>query len=239
VRGGYPEVVATQSPYRSAEYLKNYLNLTIYKDIVRTFKIRDPIAFEELVAVLARECSQRLNYSALAHTLGLKRQTLKAYLYYLKTAFLISESEYFSRSRMKRIRREKKVYINDPGIRNAAISSVSDYVLKDNFEIGKIVETVVADHCRRLKASLEPTSELQLSYWKSQGYETDIVIELLQKPIPIEVKFRESIGEKDLRGLSSFVREHNSPLSLVITQERFELVEKTIYIPLWLFLIMC
>lgn len=52
------------------------------------------MAFEGLISVLAKECCQRLNYSKLARTLGLKRETLKAYLYYLRAAFLVSESEY-------------------------------------------------------------------------------------------------------------------------------------------------
>jgi len=239
VKGGYPEVVAAEDLYQSAENLRNYLHLTIYRDIVRTFNIRDPVAFEELITVLAKESSHRMNYSELANTLGLKRQTLKAYLYYLKTAFLISESEYYSRSRMKRIRREKKVYVNDPGIRNVTVAAFSEYLLKDSAELGKVVESVVADHCKRLKFNLEPASELQLFYWKSQGYETDIIIELLQRPIPIEVKYKDRISEKDLRGLRDFAQKHRPPFSLVVTREKLELSGNTVRIPLWLFLIMC
>jgi len=33
---------------------------------------------------------------------------LKSYIYFLKTTFLISESEYYSKSRAKRIRKEKR-----------------------------------------------------------------------------------------------------------------------------------
>jgi len=239
LKGGYPEAVATEDLHRSAENLRNYLHLTIYKDIVRTFKIRDPIAFEELISILAKECSHRLNYSVVARTLGLKRQTLKTYIYYLKTAFLISESEYYSHSRMKRIRREKKVYINDAGIRNIAVGALNEYLLRDPAELGKVVEGVVADHCKRLKFNLEPISETQLFYWRSQGYETDIVMELFQKPLPVEVKYRDTIEERDLRGLEEFSEKHKPPISIVITREKLDLLGKTVFIPLWLFLIMC
>ena len=239
IKGGYPEVVSMEDLLRASETLRNYFNLTLYKDIVRTFKIRDPVAFEELISILARECCQRFNYSKLARTLDLRRETLKAYLYYLRTAFLISEADYYSRSLMKRVRREKKIYINDPGIRNVAVGSMNEYLLRNPAELGRVVEGVVADHCKRLKFNLEPSYEMQLFYWKSQGYEVDIVMELLQKPVPVEVKYRDSFDERDLKGLKMFNESHEPPLSIVVTKERLELQGKTILIPLWLFLLIC
>ena len=239
LKGGYPEVAKTDDLDLAAENLKTYLNLTIYKDIVRTFKIRDPAAFEELIAVLARECCQRLNYSELARTLELKRHTLKSYIYFLKTAFLISESEYYSKSRAKRVRREKKVYLNDSGIRNVAIGALNDYLLSNPVELGKVAEAVVADHCKRLKFDLEPASEIQLFYWKNKGHETDIVVDILQKPIPIEVKYRDKIDKKNLRGLQEFSEKHKPPFQAVITKEKLDLDGNTVFIPLWLFLLMC
>lgn len=239
LKGGYPEVVAMEDLLLASETLRNYLNLTIYKDIVRTFKIRDPIAFEELISVLAKECCQRMNYSKLARTLGLRRKTLKAYLYYLKAAFLISESEYYSRSRMKRVRRERKIYINDPGIRNVAVGTLNEYLLRDPVELGRVAEGVVADHCKRLKFNLEPASEIQLFYWKNQGYEVDIAVELLRKPVPVEVKYRDVIEERDLKGLREFVESQNPPFSIAVTKDRLDLSGSIIFVPLWLFLLIC
>ncbi|RLG71578.1 MAG: hypothetical protein DRO11_04170 [Methanobacteriota archaeon] len=237
VKGGYPEVVLTQDLLRASETLRDYLHLTIYKDIVKTFKVRDPVAFEDLMTLLAKETSQRLNYSELANTLGLKRDTLKLFLYYLKTAFLISESQYYSGSRVKRVRRERKFYVNDPGIRNVALGFVNEYLLRNPAELGKVVESVVADHCRRLKFNLEPFPEVSTFYWRSQGYEVDIVTEFYQKPLPIEVKYRDTVDERDLRGLKEFVERHSPPLSIVVTKEKLDLSGDTVFIPLWLFLL--
>jgi predicted AAA+ superfamily ATPase len=67
----------------------------------------------------------------------------------------------------------------------------------------------------------------------------DIVMELLQKPIPVEVKYRDSFDEKDLKGLNLFNESHEPPLSIVVTKDKLDLRGKTILIPLWLFLLMC
>ena len=239
LKGGYPEIVATEDLIRASETLRNYLQLTIYKDIVRTHKIRDPVAFEELIYILAKECCQRFNYSKLARTLVLRRETLRAYIYYLKSAFLVSESQYYSRSRMKRVRRERKFYIMDPGIRNIAVGALNDYLLRNPMELGLVAESVVANHCRRLKFNLEPATEMQTFYWKSQGYEVDVIVELLQKPVPIEVKYRDTIDDRNLKGLSEFSESHSPPFKIVVTKERLDLSGNTIFVPLWLFLLIC
>ncbi|MGF3522124.1 MAG: ATP-binding protein, partial [Candidatus Bathyarchaeia archaeon] len=239
LKGGYPDALKLDSLDAAAETLKTYLNLTIYKDIVRTFKIRDPVAFEELIALLARECSQRINYSELARTLDLKRHTLKAYIYFLKTTFLISTSEYYSKSRAKQARKEKKIYINDPGIRNTAAGTLNNYLLGNHAELGKIVEAIVADHCKRLKLNIQPTHQTQLFYWKNNKHETDIILEIHQKPIPIEVKYKDTIDKKDLKGIQDFAETHKTPLQIIITKEKLDIENNTILTPTWLFLLMC
>lgn len=239
LKGGYPEIVGTEDLYRAAESLRTYLNLTIYKDIVRAHEIRDPKAFEELVSILSKESSQRLNYSKLASELGLKRDTLKAYLHYLEITYLISEMQFYSGSRVKRARREKKIYIIDPGIRNTAISALDEYTLRDAAELGMIVEGVVAGHCRRLKHNLEPSSDQRIFYWKGEKYEVDVVVELLRKPLPIEVKFAEAVREKELRGLKEFMDRFSPPLGIVVTKNLLDLEGRVVYVPLWLFLLIC
>ncbi|RJS82995.1 ATP-binding protein [Candidatus Bathyarchaeota archaeon] len=133
----------------------------------------------------------------------------------------------------------KKVYINDPGVRNVAVGALNEYLLGDTAELGKVIEAVVADHCRRLKFALEPTSEIQTFYWKNKQYETDIIIEMFQKPLPIEVKYRERIDKRDLRGLLEFSERNKPSIKIVVTRERLDQNDEIIFIPLRLFLMMC
>ncbi|MEO9310383.1 MAG: ATP-binding protein [Nitrososphaera sp.] len=238
IKGGYPEVAGIDDPVICAENLMNYLHLTMYKDIMRTGKVRDPSALENLFAILAKESSQRINRTRLARTLDLKRETLNTYIYLLKTAFLISEAEFYSKSRVKRARREKKVYVNDVGIRNVAASAFDDQILTNPSEVGRIVETLVADHTKRLQYNLEHRYFPSLFYWRDT-YEVDIVIDVFQKPLPLEVKFRETITDVDLQGLESFNKKFKSPLSLVITKDYMDMKDSTVFIPAWLYLILC
>lgn len=238
IKGGYPEIANTGDMTVAAQYLKDYIHLTIYKDIVRTKRVRDPAALENLFAILAKGSSLIANRQELSKNLGLKRDTLNMYIYLLKTAFLISEVEFYSESRVKRARREKKIFINDAGIRNVSAAVFDEQTVANDNEMGRIVETVVADHTRRLRFNLEASTFPPLFYWR-ETFEVDFVIDPFNKILPMEVKYRHSVDESDLRGLRAFGRKFRPPLSLVVTKDRISIQGSTVMIPTWLYLLMC
>lgn len=238
IKGGYPETASIDDLISAAQYIGNYLRLTIYKDIIRTKKVRDPISLENLFAILSKLSSQIINRLGLAKTLGLKRDTLNAYIYALKTTFLISEAEFFSESRSKRVRKEKKIFVNDIGIRNVSASTFDDQVLTNETEMGRIVETVVADHTRRLRFNLEAIPFPPLFYWKDH-FEVDFIINPLNKVLPIEVKYRENINRSDIQGLQEFSEKFKYSMSFIITRRTLDRWDNKILIPAWLYLISC
>lgn len=238
IKGGYPEIADKDDLAEESQYLRNYLHLTIYKDIVMTQKIRDPVALENLFAILAKNSSQVINREQLGQQLGLKRDTLNTYIYLLKSAFLISESEFFAESRIKRARRERKLFVNDIGIRNVAASLFDESVLTNSSEMGRIVETIVADHTHRLRFNLEATPFPPVYYWR-ETYEVDFVIDPFSKVLPIEVKYREDVHESDLHGLKAFDKKFNPPLSIVVTKDLLSRHDSLVFMPAWMYLLMC
>jgi hypothetical protein len=238
LRDGYPELLKT-SLARCAEKLRNYLSLTIYKDIMRVFKVRDPKALEDLVLLLAEESSQRIEYSSLARNLSIKRDTLLKYLDYLESVYLISRAGFYSRSRASRIRKTKKIYLLNVGLRNALLGTLRKDLLEDLPTLGKISETVVHDHCKRLKFVLEGGISTELFYWRTpQGNEIDIIMELFKHPIPLEVKYRNNIPTTDLKGMHKFLAEYKT-FGIVVTKDLLDYKDRAIFIPLWMFLLMC
>ena len=108
-------------------------------------------------------------------------------------------------------------------------------------EIGKMAETVVVDHCRRLRYRLHPRSEFEVSYWRNKSTEVDVVLDLGNLVIPIEVKYRESIGRgKDRKGLRCFLEENEgTDFGIIVSKDELSLEENILAIPLWLFLLIC
>jgi predicted AAA+ superfamily ATPase len=237
IKGGYPENININDLTVCGDNLRTYVHLTLYKDIIKNAGIRDPRALEKLLLIIARESSQTFNRENIAKTIKVHRIiTLNQYIKLLKETFLVAEAEYYTGSVMKQVRRENKMYVNDVGIRNVEASMFSEEIFRNPSELGKVAETVVADHTKRLMSSLDGGAEPSIFYWHDV-YEVDLVIEVFQKPIPIEVKYRESVLSSDLKGITKFSEKYKPPVAIIITKNQLEIHNNVVYIPTWIYML--
>jgi len=97
----------------------------------------------------------------------------------------------------------------------------------------------VYEHCRRLQFHLSGPGA-RIFYWRTpQDHELDIVMEAASRPVPVEVTSGDEVPSKKLRGLEEFEKEHHPPFSLIVTRNTLDLRGRRVYLPLWLFLLMC
>lgn len=235
---GYPGIAGMEDLREASLRLRNYVDMTFYKDLIRVFQIRNPQALEDLAALIAAETSQRMNYQGLAGMLKIKHETLKEYMEYLESIFLIARSEFFSKSRAKRLRRDKKMYLRNSGLRNAIAGELSHELLADTSQLGRLVETVVADHAIRL--AFHAGKSPSISYWQDdQNREVDIVLETPKRAVGIEVKYRKTARGDDTDGLRAFLQAFPGSLGLVVTRDRLAYDRGIVFVPLHLFLAIC
>ncbi|MCK4327935.1 MAG: ATP-binding protein [Candidatus Diapherotrites archaeon] len=239
IKGGYIGVVKETDWNKCTTDLKNYTQLTIYNDIMQAFGIRNPREFDQLLALIAAESSQIMSENGLSKNLSIKIDTLSRYLDLLEDVFLVSSCELYAKSRAKRIRNAKKLYINDIGIRNALLHSLGPHLLGDGAEIGKIVETVVHNHLKRLAFAFTRDTANTCFYGKNnRGKEVDNIFAYGKMAIPIEVKYRETIKSGDEEPVSEFLEETKGKIGIIITKNTLAVNQKTgiVQIPLWMFL---
>jgi len=222
---------------RISEAIRDKIKLIFFKDIVRYFRIRNPSVLEDLFKILAKESGFSFNVANTARVLGIERPTLKEYLKYLTKAYLIESAEFYSESRRKRLRKQEKIYVLDPGIRNGIVDYLDDTLVSNPQELGKVVEGLVFDHLKRLKYNIEPGPLPQIFYWKNQK-EIDFILQIKRKAIPVEVKYRAAIPSSAISTINEFLDMHKCPLGIIISKEELSMNQKVITIPLWLFLLM-
>ena len=233
---GYPGISGVESPLQAAAILNRYVQLTLYRDIVREFGVRNPRSLERLVSLIAAESSQRMDFGTLGQTLGLKYETIRDYLDYLESVFLVGASEFYSKSRAKQLRRPRKLYLRNCGIRNALAGALDEQLLADPARLGRVVETVVFDHVLRFVEARVPFPRVH--YWQDpKGREVDIVFNMSKHPVGVEVKHATSIRDSDLGGLTAFMEAHPGSVGLVVTKDTFERRGKTLLVPLATFLL--
>ena len=239
MHGGCPGIAATLGDAGKAAQLKMHLRLSLYQDVVRVGSVRHPRVLGPLLALLAKRSPRIVNKERLARQLGINKATLDAYLALLQAAHLVSYSDLYA---PVRARTEKKVYVNDAGVRNTAAPLACVDSLSDSAETGLLAESIAGDHTRRLWAALDPAALSEMPhYWRDgRGREVDIVMDLRGKPVPIEVKYRRRVRASDLGGLSGFAGRFGSRVALAITQDESGMPSGgAVMVPLWLYLAMC
>ncbi len=122
VFGSYPEIINNPGKERSAliEIAGSYL----YKDILRLDGIRKAASLEKLLQALALQVGHEVSYNELANTIGnIDVATVEKYLDLLEKAFVIFKLPALSRNLRNEIKKGKKYYFYDNGIRNVLISN--------------------------------------------------------------------------------------------------------------------
>ena len=182
-----------------------------------------------LVRDIASFSTNRFSYKGLSERLGVDRETLKLYLYYLQSSMMVFIADVYTPSNKAVEKREKKLYFWEEGLRRALTLDKDD---------GKTAENVVAWHLIKKGYASKPF--FKPFYWKNK-YEVDFVYNDTQKLIPVEVKYKQQIKASDTKGLIEFLDIYGSNIGIVVTKDLFKREEMgkydILYIPVWFFLI--
>jgi len=126
--GYYPDVV--NHPGNEKEILKQLADSYLYKDILLWEKINKPERLEKLVQALAFQVGNEVSYNELGQMTGLDNQTVEKYIDLLEKAFVVFRLGSLSRNLRNELKKSRKVYFYDNGLRNALINSFNPLSLR-------------------------------------------------------------------------------------------------------------
>ena len=138
IYGTYPAVFT--DPDHAESTLRNYCDGVLYKDLFALAGIRQNEKFMHLVKLLAYNVGSEINYDNLARDTGLSRTTVADYLQLLEQCFIIKICPSFSRNLSNELKKGKKVYFCDNGVRNAIIGDFSPMVARPSQDGGALWE---------------------------------------------------------------------------------------------------
>lgn len=136
IYGTYPAVFT--DPDHAESTLRNYCDGVLYKDLFALAGIRQNEKFMHLVKLLAYNVGSEVNYDNLARDTGLSRTTVADYLQLLEQCFIIKICPSFSRNLSNELKKGKKVYFCDNGVRNAIIGDFSPMVARPSQDGGAL-----------------------------------------------------------------------------------------------------
>lgn len=139
VYGYYPEIVLHQG--EEEERLKELVSSYLYKDILTWERIQKPDKMEKLLQAIAFQVGNEVSYHELGQLTGLDNQTTEKYIDLLEKAFIIFRVGSLSRNLRNELKKSRKIYFYDNGLRNAVINQFSPAVLRQ--DIGALWENMM------------------------------------------------------------------------------------------------
>ena len=130
VYGYYPEVVTKQG--EEQELLRMLSESYLYKDLFVWKDIKKPALLEKLLQALAFQLGNEVSFRELGEIVGVDNQTVERYVDLLEKAFVIFRLGSLSRNLRNEIKKSKKFYFYDNGIRNAIIRNFNPITLRQD-----------------------------------------------------------------------------------------------------------
>jgi predicted AAA+ superfamily ATPase len=184
VYGYYPEVV--NHPGEERDVLSQLADSFLYKDILMWERIKKPEKLTRLLQALAYQMGNEVSYHELGQIVDLDNQTVENYINLLEQTYVIFRLPPLSRNLRKELKRKRKIYFYDNGIRNAIIAQYQPLELRQ--DVGALWENWLISE--RKKTLHYKGIHANAFFWRTQDQqEIDYVEERDGKMWAFEMKW--------------------------------------------------
>jgi predicted AAA+ superfamily ATPase len=205
--GMYPEVLNNKGNER--EILKNLTSSYLYRDILAFSEIRKPEILDNLLLALALQVGTEVNYNELAQTIGVNKITIQKYIAILEKGYIVFKLNSFSRNLRNEIKRNKKIYFHDNGIRNMILGSFNPLALRT--DVGALWENFLISE--RKKQNIYKSTFARMYFWRTkQRQEVDFVKEKEGKIYGFGFKWK---AKSKIKLPRTFVKAYNAETKII------------------------
>ena len=170
VYGCYPEVVTSQGDEQ--RILKLLTESFLYKDLLMIEEIKKPSLLSKILKALALQIGNEVSFIELAQLVGSNKNTVEKYIDLLEKVFVVFTLSALSRNVRNELKKGRKVYFYDNGIRNAIIGNFQN--IENRTDKGALWENYLISE--RIKALSNNNLYAGKFFWRTtQQQEIDFV----------------------------------------------------------------
>lgn len=170
--GSYPDILNHADDAK--ELLMNLASSYLYKDLLSLESVRRPALLGKLLTALALQVCSEVSYNELAQTVGTDNKTVEKYIDLLEKCYIIFRLNGFNRNLRTELKKGKKIYFYDNGIRNAILQNFAPLSLRQ--DTGAMWENFIISE--RIKANQYAGRYVNSYFWRTtQQQEIDYVEE--------------------------------------------------------------
>ncbi len=213
IYGSYPDVI--NNPGKEEQVLSALADSYLYKDILAWNKVQKSDKLELLLQALAYQVGNQVSYTELGQITGLDNETVENYIRILEQAFIIFRLGPLSRNLRNELKKTRKIYFTDNGIRNAIIKQYNPIKLRN--DVGALWENFVINE--RRKHLNNHQINVNAYFWRTHAQqEIDYIEERNGEMDAYEMKWNPS---KKWKLPKSFGEAYNVRKQLIVSLENY------------------
>jgi len=210
--GMYPDIVLI--PGEAEKLLRDIAKSYLYKDVLEYQNIKNPDVLEKLLQALALQIGNEVSYSELSNIVGVDKKTVASYISTLEKAFIIFRLKPFSKNLRNELKKLRKIYFIDTGIRNALINNFNPLRLRQ--DVGSLWENFLVSE--KIKLNNNQNRFKNVYFWRThQKQEIDYIEEDGEKFFGYEFKW----NKKRFKVPKKFVQSYPDCLVKLINKHNY------------------
>lgn len=197
IYGCHPDVI--NDPAHAKEYLLDFTDSILYKDLFKLAEIRKPTDLTKLVTFLAANVGSEIRYGSIASELGIQNKTIERYVDLLASCFILKVVPSWSRNPTAELKLSKKIYFYDNGIRNALLKNFAPVPTRE--DKGALWENLFFTERLKLHAFRRDGGEIY--FWRTKKQHEMDFIEIVNGTIAaFECKAGNKINSTSIKAFS-------------------------------------
>jgi predicted AAA+ superfamily ATPase len=197
IYGCHPDVI--NDPVHAKEYLLDFTDSILYKDLFKLAEVRKPTDLTKLVTFLAANVGSEIRYGSIASELGIQNKTIERYVDLLASCFILKVVPSWSRNPTAELKLSKKIYFYDNGIRNALLKNFAPVPARE--DKGALWENLFFTERLKLHAFRRDGGEIY--FWRTKKQHEMDFIEIVNGTIAaFECKAGNKINSTSIKAFS-------------------------------------
>ena len=214
IYGSYPDILNHVNDAR--ELLRMLADSYLYKDILTADNLRKPDVLDKLLRALAFQIGSEVSYNELAQTVGTDSKTVERYIELLEKCYVIFRLHGLSRNLRNELKKTKKIYFYDNGVRNAIIQQFAPIEMRN--DMGALWENFFISE--RIKRNHYQQNYCNIYFWRTKSQqEIDYIEEQNGQMTAFEMKWSPKKANTSIP--ESFLNAYNVKESIVITPDNY------------------
>ena len=212
--GSYPDVLSNEGD--AQQLLLSLTDSYLYKDVLAMDNVRKPGLLNRLLQALAFQVGSEVSYNELAQTIGSDNKTVERYVDLLEKCFVIFRLNGLTRNLRNELKKAKKIYFYDNGVRNAVIQQFAPLSIRN--DVGQLWENFFISE--RIKRNHYTGHYCNTYFWRTKAQqEIDYVEECDGSMTAFEMKWNPNKGKTAFP--NSFLDAYTIKETVVVTPDNY------------------